>query len=71
MERCSGRSDACSVDAHSVEHLSVHDVEAATSIHQYLGEPLCVNDWVNHERISPQLRDALWVIGPIKGYGEL
>ena len=53
MERCSGWSDARLVDAHGVERFNVHDVEAATSIRQYLGEPLRVDDWVDHERISP------------------
>ena len=71
IERCSGRPDACSVDAHSVECLGVHDVEAAASIHQYLAEPLRANDRVDHERISSRLQDAFWVIGPIKGYGGL
>ena len=33
MERCSGWPDTRSVDAHSVERLGVHDVEAAASIH--------------------------------------
>ena len=68
VERRSGRSDARSVDAHDIERFGVHDVEAATSIHQYLGELLHVDDRVDHERISPRLRDALWVVGPIKGW---
>ena len=43
VERRPGWPDACLVDAYGVEHLSVHDVEAAASIHQYLGEPLGAN----------------------------
>ena len=71
VERHSGRSDVRSVDAHGVEHFGIHDVEAATSIHQYLGELLRADDWVDHEQISPRLWDALQVVGPIKGYGKL
>ena len=52
VERHPGRSDVRSIDAHGVEHFGVHDVEAAASIHQYLGELLRANDWVNYERIS-------------------
>ena len=37
VKRCSGWAEACPVDAHLVEHLGVHDVEAATSIHQCFG----------------------------------
>ena len=40
VERRSGWAEACPVDAHLVERLGVHDVEAATSIHQYFGEAL-------------------------------
>ena len=53
VERRSSRSDARSIDAHGVERFSIHDVEAAASIHQHLGEPLCANDQVDYERISP------------------
>ena len=59
------------VDAHGIEHFSVHDVEAAASIHQHLGELLHVDDRVNHKRISSRLRDAFRVVGLIKGYGGL
>ena len=44
MERRSGWPDACSVDTNSIERLGVHDVEAAASIHQHLGEPLRADD---------------------------
>ena len=52
MERRSGRSNARSVDIHGIECFGVHDVEAAASIHQHLGELLRADDWVNHERVS-------------------
>ena len=71
MERCFGQSDAGSADAHGIERLGVHDVEAAASIHQYLSEPLHADDRVDHEWISSWMWDALWVVGPIEGYGRL
>ena len=40
VERCSGWAEACPVDAHLVERLCVHDVEATASVHQYFGESL-------------------------------
>ena len=52
MERCSDGAEVCSVNAHLIERHGVHDVEAAASIHQHLGEPLCADDRVDHERIS-------------------
>ena len=51
MERCLDQSDAQSIDAHGTKHLGVHDVEAAASIHQHLGEPLCADNLVNHEQV--------------------
>ena len=71
VERYFGWVDVRPIDAHFIEHLGIHDVEAAASIHQYFGEPLRVDDRVNHERISPRMWDALWVVCPIKGYGGL
>ena len=71
MERRSGWAETCLVDAHFIKRLGVHDVEAASSIHQYFGEPLWADDRVDHERISPRVRDAIRMVGPIKGYGGL
>ena len=53
VERCSGWVEARPVDAHLVECPGVHDVEAAASVHQYLGESLWADDWVDHKQISP------------------
>ena len=33
IERCLGWAETCSVDAHFIERLGIHDVEAAASIH--------------------------------------
>ena len=71
VERCSGWAEARSVDAHHVEHLGVHDVKAAAPIHQYFGESLWTDDWVDHKRISPRVGDGIRMVGLIKGYGGL
>ena len=69
MERRPDWLDTRSIDAHGIEHFSVHDVEAAASIHQHLGEPLYADDGVDQDRISSRLQDPFRVVGPIKGYG--
>jgi hypothetical protein len=56
-------------DPHGVKGFSVHDVEAAASIHQYLGEPRVADDGVNNQRISAWLRDAIWVVVTVKSDG--
>jgi hypothetical protein len=66
VERHPGRSDARPVDAHGVKHLNVHDVEAATYIHQHFTEMLLVNDWINNKWVSTQMRK---VVGAVKGDG--
>ena len=53
VERCSSWAEACPIDTHLVERLGVHDVEAVASIHEYFGESLWADDWVDHKRISP------------------
>jgi hypothetical protein len=40
------------INAHGIEHLNIHDVEAAASIHQHLGESLHIDDRVNHKWVS-------------------
>ena len=71
VERRSGWAEACPVDAHHVERFGVHDVEAAASVHQYFGESLWADDWVDHERISSRVWDGIRMVGLIEGYGRL
>ena len=68
MERCPGGPNARSVDAHSIEGLGIHDVEAAASIHQYLGEPLRGDDGVDDERVASRSRDMGGMVPLIEGY---
>ena len=58
MERRPSQPDIGSVDAHGVKLFNVHDVEAAVSIHQHLGEPLHADDQVDHERVPSWLQDV-------------
>ena len=71
MERCSGWVEARSVDAYLIERLGVHNVEADASIHQYFGESLRADDQVDHKQISPWVRDAIWMVSLVEGYGRL
>ena len=71
MERRSDRVEVRPVDAHLIERLGVHDVEAATSVHQYFRESLRANDRVDHERVSPRVRDVIRMVGLIEGYDGL
>ena len=70
MKRCSGWAEVCLVDAHLVERLGVHDVEAAASIHQYFGESLWADDRVDDKRIPPLVWDGIRMVGLVKGYGR-
>jgi hypothetical protein len=64
-----GWSDTRPVDAHGVEHLDVHDVEAATPIHQHLAEALLDNDQVNDKWILTRMWNTVRVVGAIEGDG--
>ena len=57
-----GRSDGAEVrlvDAHLVECLGVHDVEAAASVHQYFCEPLWADDRVDDKRVPSRVWDGI------------
>ena len=71
MERHLGWVEVRLVDAHHVECLGIHDVEAAAYVHQYFGESLWPNDRVDDKRIPPRVRDGIWMVGPVEGYGGL
>jgi hypothetical protein len=46
----------------SLEGVEVHEVKAATPIHEGLSEPSCSDQWVNNEGKPPWLRDAIQVV---------
>ena len=69
MERCSNRAEVRPVDAHLVERLGVHDVEAAASVHQYFCESLRANDRVDYKWIPPWVQDGIRMVSLVEGYG--
>ena len=69
MERCSNGMEVRSIDAHLVERLGVHDVEAAASVHQYCREPLWADDWIDDKRVPSRVWDDIRMVGPVEGYG--
>ena len=69
MKRCSEWPDTRSVDAHGIEHLGIQDGEAATLIHQYLGEPLWTDDRVDDKRVPSRVRDGIRMVSLVEGYG--
>ena len=71
MERRSNGAEVRLVDAHLVEHLCVHDVEAAASIHRYFHEPLWADDRVDDKRVPSRVWDGIRMVGPVEGYGGL
>ena len=69
LERHPGRPDARSVDAHGVERFSVHDVEAAASIHQHFRQSLWSDDRVDNKWVPSRVWDGIRMVGPVEGYG--
>ena len=69
MERRSDGMEVRSVDAHLIERLGVHDVEATTSVHQYFRESLWADDRVDNKRVPSRVWDDIRMVGPIEGYG--
>ena len=70
MERHSDRAEVGSVDAHLVECLVIHDVEATASVHQYFREPLWADDRIDNKRVPSQVWDGIQMVGLVKGYGR-
>jgi len=46
-------------DPHELQGAGVHDVEAAASVHEYLGEAGAADDGVDNERIPSRMRDVV------------
>src|SRR6185295_3962148 len=58
-------------DSHELQGGGVHDVEAAASVHEHLGEAGVADDGVDNERIPSQMRDVVGVVLAAKGDGIL
>ena len=70
MERRSDRAEVHPVNAHLVERLGVHDVEAAASVHQYFREPLRSDDRIDDKRVPSRMWDGIRMVSPVEGYGR-
>ena len=70
MKRRSDWVEVRPVDAHYVECLGVHDVEAAASIHQYFGKPLWTDDRIDDKRVPSRVWDGIRMVSPVKGDGR-
>ena len=51
--------------------MGVHDVEAAASVHEHLGEAGVADDGVDNEWIPSRVRDVIRVILAAEGKGVL
>src|SRR6185369_14029169 len=58
-------------DPHELQGGGVHDVEAAASVHEHLGEASVADDGVDNERITSRMRDVVGVVLAAKGDGVL
>ena len=67
VERRGVTPEPRSVDLQELQGASVEDVEAAASVHQYLGEPGVADDWVDNKRVLPGIWDMVGVVISIKG----
>jgi hypothetical protein len=57
------------IDLQEPEGLGVDDVEAATPIHEDLGEPDVADDGVDNERIFPRAWHVVGVVALVEGDG--
>jgi hypothetical protein len=69
MELARTGLELCSLDAQEVESLKVDDVEAATTIHQYLGESSVDDGRVDDEWIDTWADDSVGMIVTVEGDG--
>jgi hypothetical protein len=56
-------------DPQEFQGVCIDDIEAATSIHEYLHGACVADDGIDNKRISPGARDIVWVIVSVKGDG--
>ena len=59
MERRSDGTEVHSADAHLIECLGIHDVEAAASVHQYFRELLWTDDRIDNKWVPSWVWDGI------------
>jgi hypothetical protein len=62
--------DCGKIDLQEPEGLGVDDVEAAASVHEDLGKPDVVDDWIDNERVLPWAWYAVEVVALVEGDGR-
>ena len=58
-------------DSHEPQGGGVHDVEAAASVHEHLGEASVADDGIHSEWILSRVRDVVGVVLAAEGDGVL
>jgi hypothetical protein len=71
MEAPDAGLEACPLDPQEVEGLSIDDVEAASAIHEYLGEVRVGDDGINNKRVDSWIRDVVRMVITVESDGHL
>ena len=71
MERRLAGEQLVQDDPHELQGVRVHDVEAAASAHEHLGETCVADDGVDNERVLSRIRDVVGVVFAAEGDGVL
>ena len=58
-------------DPHELQGVGVHDVEAAASVHEHLGEKSVADDGVDNKRVPSRVWDVVGVVLAAEGDGVL
>jgi CubicO group peptidase (beta-lactamase class C family) len=70
VEAPDARLEARSLDPQKAEGLGVDDVEAASAVHEHLGEACVGDDGVNNEWIDPWVGDVVRVVVTVESDGH-
>jgi hypothetical protein len=63
--------ETCPLDPQEVKGLSVDDVEAASAVHEYLGEARVGDDGINNKRVDPWIGDVVGMVIMVESDGHL
>ena len=71
MERRLAGAQLVQADPHELQGVCVHDVEAAASVHEHLGESSVADDRIHNEWVLPRVWDVVGVVLAAEGDGVL
>ena len=69
MERQLAGAELVQANPHELQGVCVHDVEAAASVHEHLGEMGVADDGIHNEWILSRVRDVVGVVLTAEGDG--